>query len=107
MASYSSVYIKKEILEVLLKTVNAKQEKGVEITVSLNDEKNQYGQDVSAYVSQTKEQRDKKKPRYYVGNGKTFWRSDANAPAAAPEPAPSSGEKFEEAQVVEEDDLPF
>jgi len=98
MASLSSVYIKKEILEVLLKTVNAKQEKGVEITVSLNDEKNQFEQDVSAYVSQTKEQREAKKPRYYVGNGKTFWRSEAAAP--------SSGDKFEDAVVVE-DTLPF
>jgi hypothetical protein len=103
MASLSSVYIKKEILEVLLKTVNSKQEKGVEITVSLNDEKNQFDQDVSAYVSQSKEQREAKKPRYYVGNGKTFWRSEGVAKSAA---APSSGDKFEDAVVVE-DTLPF
>jgi hypothetical protein len=103
MASLSSVYIKKEILEVLLKTVNAKQEKGVEITVSLNDEKNQFDQDVSAYVSQSKEQREQKKPRYYVGNGKTFWRSEGVAKSAS---APSSGDKFEDAVVVE-DTLPF
>ena len=105
MASLSSVYIKKEILEVLLKTVNAKQEKGVEITVNLSDKKNQYNQDVSAYVSQSKEQRDAKKPRYYVGNGKTFWVGE-DKPAVESAAAPSSGDKFEDAVVVEED-LPF
>ena len=107
MASLSSVYIKKETLEVLLKTVNAKQEKGVEITVSLNDEKNQFEQDVSAYVSQSKEQREQKKPRYYVGNGKTFWMSEVVAKSAAKSAAAlSSGDKFEDAVVVE-DTLPF
>ena len=28
---------------------------------------------MSAYVSQTKEQRDAKTPLFYVGNGRTFW----------------------------------
>lgn len=73
MSSLSNVYIKKETLEVLLKTLVSKDEKGISIDISINEDSNDYGQNLSAYVSQTKEQRDEKKPRYYVGNGKCFW----------------------------------
>jgi hypothetical protein len=73
MSSLSEIYIKKETLETLLKTVNAKGEKGVSLTISIGDETNQYGQNVSGFVSQTKEQREAQTPKYYVGNGKVFW----------------------------------
>lgn len=73
MASLNSLYIKKETIETILKTLNKKGEKGVEITISINDETNQYGQNTSAWVSQTKEQREQKANKFYVGNGKCFW----------------------------------
>ena len=76
MASLSEIYLKKSTLETILKVLNAKQGKegeGVKITISLSDQPNNFGQNVSAYVAQTKEQRDAKKPLFYVGNGKTFW----------------------------------
>ena len=76
MASLSEIYLKKSTLETILKALNAKQGKdaeGVKLTISLSDQPNNFGQNVSAYVAQTKEQRDAKKPLFYVGNGKTFW----------------------------------
>ena len=76
MSSLNEIYIKKETLETLVKTLNAKSGKdaaGVNITVSLNDASNEWGQNISAYVSQTKEQREAKKEKFYVGNGKTYW----------------------------------
>ena len=73
MSSLNNIYIKVETLETLLNVVKQKGEKGVSIDISISDETNQYGQNLSAYVTQTKEQRDDKKPRFYVGNGKTFW----------------------------------
>lgn len=73
MASLNDLYIKKETLEVILKTIEKKGDKGISLTVSINDESNQYGQNLSAYVSQSKEDREAKKDRFYVGNGKTFW----------------------------------
>ena len=73
MSSLSEIYIKKEVLETMLKTVIAKNQKGVSITISINDETNQYGQNLSGFVSQTKEQREAKKDKFYVGNGKVFW----------------------------------
>ena len=102
MASLNSLYIKKETLKTLLETVEKKQEKGVELTVALNDEVNQYGQNVSAWVSQTKEQRDEKKQRFFTGNGKTFWSDGKITVAKEAEP--------ETAETVKDEpglDLPF
>ena len=76
MASLSEIYLKKSTLETILKALNAKQGKdaeGVKLTVYLSDQPNNFGQNVSVYVAQTKEQRDAKTPLFYVGNGKTFW----------------------------------
>lgn len=104
MASLNSLYFKKETLEILLKTVNAKNEKGVEITVSINDDTNNYGQNISAYVAQSKEQREAKKQRFYVANGKTFW-TDGSIKVA--ERTNSVNVPAEQQTTQEEVDLPF
>ena len=52
-------------------------EKGwANVTVVINDETNQYGQNVSASMNQTKEQREAKEAKNYIGNGKAVWTSD-------------------------------
>jgi len=43
------------------------------VTIAINDEMNQYGQNVSAWLAQSKEERDEDAERVYVGNGKTLW----------------------------------
>ena len=43
------------------------------LTVSINDEPNQFGQNVTAIDSQTKEEREAKKPKNYLGNGNVVW----------------------------------
>lgn len=73
MSSLNNIYIKVETLETLLNVVKKKGEKGLSIDISISDETNQFGQNLTAYVSQTKEQREAKAKRYYVGNGKCFW----------------------------------
>ncbi len=73
MASLLNIWLSKEVLDTLAQTVSKKGDKGVSIDVSINDETNQYEQNTSAYVSQTKEQREQKIKRFYVGNGKVFW----------------------------------
>jgi len=45
----------------------------LKFTVAINDEANQFGQNVSAYDSQTKEERDAKKQKNYLGNGSVVW----------------------------------
>lgn len=103
MSSLNNIYIKVETLETLLNVVKKKGEKGISIDISISDETNQYGQNLSAYVTQTKEQRDEKKPRFYVGNGKCFW-SDGIINVA------KKNEVHQEVHVNQEeeaDDLPF
>lgn len=106
MASLNSLYIKADVLKKLYDTVIAKQSqdpniKGVSLTVSINDENNDYGQNISAFVEQTKEQREEKKPRFYVGNGKTFWTDGKISVSGKSEPAAKA------TSSEEEGDLPF
>jgi hypothetical protein len=42
-------------------------------TINVNDDANQFGQNVSAYDSQTKEEREAKKAKLYIGNGNVVW----------------------------------
>tara|TARA_R100001510_G_C7655220_1_gene214263 strand:+ start:2134 stop:2433 length:300 start_codon:yes stop_codon:yes gene_type:complete len=53
------------------------KEKYLNIVVTLNDETNKYGQNVNVTHSQTKEERDLKTPKIYIGNGRTVW-NDGN-----------------------------
>lgn len=68
-------------------------------TIGVNDESNQYGQNVSLTDSQTKEEREAKKPKTYLGNGNVVW-TDGNIKVA--------DKKVEAtAKEVESDGLPF
>ena len=74
------------------------------ITITLNDEPDQFGNQGPVVVEQTKEEREAKTPKTYLGNVKVVWTNGNNVDTApredrpaAPAPAP---------QQVEED-LPF
>lgn len=75
MSSLNEIYIKKETLETMLATCKSANYKGVSLTISINDNDriDKYGNNISAWVSQTKEQRDAKADKFYVANGKTNW----------------------------------
>lgn len=106
MSHLSEIYFKAETLKTLADTVAKKGEKGVSITVSTSDEANEWGQNVSAFVAQTKEEREAKKPRFFVGNGKVFW-SDGNTPFV-PKKEQAHTPKQEYASSEDSgDDLPF
>ena len=94
MASLSEIYLKKSTLETILKALNAKQGKeseGVKITISLSDQPSKFGQNVSVYVAQTKEQREAKTPLFYVANGKTFWsKGETPVPQREEQQAPQN-----------------
>lgn len=53
--------------------------KYLEIQIVLNDEVNEYGQDASIRINQSKEEREAGEKAVYLGNGKTVWKSEANA----------------------------
>ena len=67
-------------------------------TIVVNDESNQYGQNVSLTDSQTKEEREAKKPKTYLGNGNVVW-TDGNIKVA--------DKKVEATKELVTDDLPF
>ena len=67
-------------------------------TIGVNDDSNQYGQNVSATDSQTKEEREAKKPKTYLGNGNVVW-TDGNIKVA--------DKKVEVTKEDDGDNLPF
>ena len=111
MSSLNSLYIKTDVLRTIVDTLEKKGDKGIELTVAINDETNQYGQNLSSYVSQSKEDREAQKPRFYVGNGKCFW-TDGKITVAEKQDAAGAAPKANSSQQMppsqdEEDDLPF
>ena len=48
----------------------------VNITIMVNDQPNEWGKDVSISLEQSKEQREAKEKKVFVGNGKTIFDSD-------------------------------
>jgi hypothetical protein len=46
------------------------------VQVIVNDSENEWGQDVTILEPQTKEQRESKQKKIYLGNGKTVYNSD-------------------------------
>lgn len=104
MANLSEIFLKQETLETLLNTVKAKGLKGVSITISQNDTANEWGQNVNSFVSQSKEDREAKKPKFYTGSGKVFW-SD-NKPAVVAEKK-EQGHVSKKEYAQKENNLPF
>jgi hypothetical protein len=75
-------------------------------TVSVNDETNQYGQNVSAFDSLTKEEREAGKQKTYIGNGRVLWTDGSIVVAEKKEQeAPAQVEETTDTQGSE--DFPF
>lgn len=55
------------------KVIDGKKGKYLNVTVSINDETDQYGNNAAIYVSQDKEEREAKADRTYLGNGRVVW----------------------------------
>ncbi len=74
--------------------------KYLNITISVNDDTT-YGNNCGVYENQTKEEREAKAKRNYIGNGKVVW-TDGTITLAEKE------EKKEEKKVeAKQEDLPF
>lgn len=88
------------------KIIIGKKGKYIPISITINDEPDQFGNQGPVIVDQSKEERDAKVPKIYLGNCKVVWTN-----GTFPEPIPF--EKFEPVtqsakKITEtEDDLPF
>jgi len=86
------------------KIIIGKKGKYLPITITINDEVDQFGNQGPEIVDQTKEEREAKTAKTYLGNVKVVWTNGDNVSAA-----PRDGQP-QQAQVKQEepaDDLPF
>ena len=80
-----------------------KKGKYLPITITINDELDQFGNQGPVVVEQSKEERDQKSPKTYLGNVKVVWTN-----GTFPDRLPFEGGQTKPAAKVEaEPDLPF
>ena len=80
-----------------------KKGKYLPITITINDELDQFGNQGPVVVEQTKEERDGKTPKTYLGNVKVVWSNGTNVEAAPRDGAPAQAAPA----AAPVDDLPF
>ena len=85
-----------------------KKGKYLPITITLNDELDQFGNQGPVVVEQTKEERDAKAPKTYLGNVKVVWTNGDNVGVAprTDQAAPASNVEVKDPVEVK-GDLPF
>lgn len=107
MASLAEIYLTKEKINEIVKHLKSlpPDTKGCGITISINDQANEYNQNVSCYISQTKEQREAKENRTYVANGKVFW-TDGKIAKIETQPQ-NANHTATPVPASDKDDLPF
>ena len=88
------------------KIIDGKKGKYLPITITLNDELDQFGNNGPVIVQQTKDERDAKQDKVYLGNVKVVWTNGENV-AAAPRDGGSAPVQQAATPVAAEDDLPF
>lgn len=78
-----------------------KDGKYLDVTISVDDQTNQWGKNASIYESQTKEERDSKTPKSYIGGGKVVWTTGTISVAE------KSSNEAKKPQEPVQDELPF
>ena len=71
--------------------------KYLNVSITINEDADQYGDHASIKVNQTKDERDRGEPAVYLGNGKIVWQSDPQ----------SNTPRVDNSASNAEDDLPF
>lgn len=87
------------------KIIDGKKGKLIPFSITIKDEVDQFGNQGPVIVAQSKEEREAKSDKTYLGNVKVAWTN-----GKFPEPAPRDGQSQApqaKNQVVEQDDLPF
>jgi len=85
------------------KIIVGKKGKYLPITITLNDEVDQFGNQGPVIVDQTKEERESKAAKTYLGNVKIVWTNGQNVEAAPRDDQPQQ----RASAPAPADDLPF
>jgi|TARA_B110000240_G_scaffold21295_1_gene21623 hypothetical protein len=85
-----------------------KKGKYLPVTITLNDELDNFGNNGPIIIEQTKEEREAKSPKTYLGNVKVVWTNGNNVAVPPRDDAQGNGgfQAAGQPQKVE-DDLPF
>lgn len=84
-----------------------KKGKYLPITITLNDEVDNYGNQGPLIVEQTKEEREAKVEKTYLGNVKVVWTNGTNVEVAPRDEAQAAPAMPQTQAAPVEDDLPF
>jgi hypothetical protein len=87
------------------KIIDGKKGKYLPITITLNNDPDQFGNQGPMIVEQSKEERESKAPKVYLGNVKIVWTDGINVDAGL-RPESGSAQQFSP-PAAPEDDLPF
>jgi hypothetical protein len=88
------------------KIIDGKKGKYLPITITLNDELDQFGNQGPVMVEQSKEERESKAAKVYLGNVKVVWTNGTNVDAA-PRDGQAPPQKQAQSFAPQADDLPF
>lgn len=105
MASILNTSINLDMID-KTKIVTGKKGKYLPLTIVINDEVDQYGNQGPITMAQSKEEREAKAPKVYLGNVKVVWTNGDNV-AAAPRDGQSQQPQMTQKVVEAADDLPF
>ena len=89
------------------KIITGKKGKYLPITITLNDELDQFGNNGPVVVQQSKEEREAKAAKVYLGNVKVVWTNGDNVAVAPREDAPAQAVTVADTGANVKDDLPF
>ena len=89
------------------KIIIGKKGKYLPITISLNDEPDQFGNQGPVVVQQSKEEREAKTAKTYLGNCKVVWTNGDNVGVAPRQDQPVTAAAPAPAAAAVKDDLPF
>lgn len=87
------------------KIINGKKGKYLPVTLTLNDELDNFGNNGPVIVAQSKEEREAKTNKVYLGNAKVNWTNGQNVNVAPRDGQPQR--QSSPAPQAVEDDLPF
>ena len=89
------------------KIIEGKKGKYLPITITINDEPDQFGNQGPVVVQQTKEEREAKTPKTYLGNVKVVWTNGDNVGVAPRTDQPAATAAPVKDAVEVKGDLPF
>ena len=89
------------------KIIEGKKGKYLPITITINDETDQFGNQGPVTVQQTKEERDAKTAKTYLGNVKVVWTNGDNVAVAPRQDSPVGQAAPAANATAPVDDLPF